>query len=294
MSAVQPGPDRIRDYLLRRMSEEERAAFESAYFADDRLLDRVEEEEDGLVSDYVLGRLTETDRRRFEESLLGSPYYKERVETTSRLRQRLASHRAFDRRRKGTAPPRPLPARRASDDGRRSEGRLFPGRTGTIIAFAFLSLLLIASILSAVSLRKELVKARAAAVPPAAPPAERPSDPALGVVPSAQSVVLLPPEVSGPSLRRLARRSGAPLLLVIPSKVVPEGARSFAIAINTPDAAAEWHSGRLSLPPGSADIALRLPAGIPPDGSSSVVLQTQGTEPGRDVSLGVLEITTAR
>lgn len=292
MSAARPGPTEIRDYLLRRMDEAARTAFESAYFADDRLLDRVEEEEDGLVSDYVLGRLTDTDRRRFEESLLGSPYYKERVETTSRLRQRLSQHRAFDRRRDGTPAPRPLPARRLEDAGRKEEGRLFPGSTGTVIAFALLAILLVAAVLSALTLRSELARARAA-VPARAP--ARLASPSAGVVPAAAVVVLVPPQVSGPTFRRVTRAPGAALLVVVPSRLLPPEPRSFALVVSDPEGQVAWRSGRLPRDPApdAGDIALRLPAGIPADGRSSVTLLTEGPAGRHEVSLGLLEIETA-
>jgi hypothetical protein len=98
--AVERG--RIREYLLRSLAESERASFEESYFADDELLDRVEAEEDLLVSDYDLGRLSDADRRRFEKALLGTPYYPERVETTTRLRLRIAATRGSTDR---PAPP---------------------------------------------------------------------------------------------------------------------------------------------------------------------------------------------
>ena len=82
MSAAAPGSPEIRDYLLRRMPETARTRFEEAYFRDDRLLDRIESEEDLLVADYVLGRLPDAERHLFEQSLLDTPYYRDRVETT--------------------------------------------------------------------------------------------------------------------------------------------------------------------------------------------------------------------
>lgn len=294
MSALRPGQDRIRDYLLRRMSEEERAAFESAYFSDDRLLDRVEEEEDGLVSDYVLGRLPESDRHRFEESLLGSPYYRERVETTSRLRQRIAQHRAFDRRGKGARPSRPLPNRRTQETGRQEPGRLFPGRTGSVIAFALLSLLLVAAVLSALTLRTELERARAAPARPATPaPAGLTRSPSA-VIPTTQSVVLLPSEVPGPALRRVLRAPGAPLLLVIPSRLLPPGARAVSVVVGD-SAENVWRSGRIARDPfpDGPDLAVRLPPGIPADGRSAVTVVSEGSAGRQELSLGILEIAPA-
>lgn len=96
---------RIRGYLLRRLGDDERQTFEESYFADDALLDRVEAEEDLLVTDYVLGRLSDEDRRRFEQALLGTPYYRERVETTTRLRRRIARDHKVRSLGRGAPPP---------------------------------------------------------------------------------------------------------------------------------------------------------------------------------------------
>ncbi len=115
MSASSPGSAEIRDYLLRRMTDTARGRFEEAYFRDDTLLDRIEAEEDALVSDYVLGHLSDGERRLFEESLLGTPYYRDRVETTSRLRLKVGSAIALS-----AAPRRaPRPPTRASFPGER-------------------------------------------------------------------------------------------------------------------------------------------------------------------------------
>jgi hypothetical protein len=277
------------------MSEEDRAAFESAYFSDDVLLDLVEEEEDGLVSDYVLGRLPETDRRRFEQSLLGSAYYRERVETTSRLKLRIAQHRAFDRRAKGAAPSRSTPGRGPHDEGKSEPGRLFPGRTGNVIAFALLALLLVAAMLSALKLRDELAKSRAAASGSASRASEPLPRPSTAVVPASQSVVLLPVEFPGPSLRRLARAPGTPLVLIVPARFLPYGTHSVSLSVGDPAGDAAWRSGRIprDAAPNGADVALRLPAGIPAEGRSAVGLATEGPSGRQELSLGVLEITSA-
>src|SRR5262249_12936676 len=164
-----PDPGQIREYLLRRMPDSVRVRFEEAYFRDDALLDRIEAEEDVLVTDYVLGRLTETDRRRFEQSLLGMPYYQDRVRTTSQLNLRVA--------RLKFRPPRPREARRPAAE--READRLFPGRTGSVVAFAVLAVLLAAALVTAVKPRSELEKK-----------AGGPLVPALAPAPQAETLVL--------------------------------------------------------------------------------------------------------
>ncbi len=139
----EPAADRgrIREYLLRNLAEADRSRFEESYFTDDALLDRIETEEDLLVSDYVLGRLSEEDRRRFEQALLATPYYRQRVETTARLRLRIADDRGFRRLARAPVP---------------GGGGLFPGRTGAVVAFALLGVLLLASLVTALRLKEQL------------------------------------------------------------------------------------------------------------------------------------------
>ena len=144
MSASSTGSAEIRDYLLRRMADTTRGRFEEAYFRDDTLLDRIEAEEDALVSDYVLGRLSEGEKRLFEDSLLETPYYKQRVETTSRLHLKVGLPGLFPE-----APTPPV-----------GDARLFPGRTGVGVAFSLLTLLLVAALLSAMRLKSDLTRAR--------------------------------------------------------------------------------------------------------------------------------------
>jgi hypothetical protein len=275
-SAVQE----IRDYLLQRMSDSGRARFETAYFADDALLDRVESEEDLLVSDYVLGKLTESDRRRFETSLMSTPYYQERVETTSRLKQRLSQHRAFNRPSRAEMPAPAVYERRAED-------RLFPGRTGMVVAFSLLGLLLLASLASAIRLRNELEKAREK--PSAVPPAARIST--AGVVPAAETIVFDTGLEAGPSFRRLERFEGAPLLFVFPSRLLPQGVRSWEVSLLDEQGQPVWASGRHTREHGSgSDLAVRLPPGVPPLGRVTVLLKAEADAGSTDAFCGVLEL----
>jgi hypothetical protein len=273
MSTTFPPASDIRDYLLRRMSETGRARFEEAYFTDDGLLDRIEAEEDTLVSDYVLGKLAEGDRRLFEDSLLGTPYYQERVETTSRLKLQIAQNRAF---RRPAAPG----ASAAADN------RLFPGRTGTVVGFAFLTILLVASLASALSLKSDLARERAKT---ARSPALPVSTSSAAVVPLAQTVAFDTSPFAGPSFVRLARPLGTPLLLVFPRRLVAEGARSWDVVLSDGKKII-WESGPQNpRPADDGDLALRIPAGVPPVGRAGVLLRVAADPPRPDRFLGGLE-----
>ncbi|MFI5119621.1 MAG: hypothetical protein ACHQM4_04370 [Thermoanaerobaculia bacterium] len=273
MSLSSPGSAEIRDYLLRRMTDTARGRFEEAYFRDDTLLDRIEAEEDALVSDYVLGHLSDGDRRLFEQSLLGTPYYRERVETTSRLRLKVGSPTLF--------PPRP-PTASAPD------ARLFPGRTGTLVAFSLLTLLLIAALLSALRLKSDLARARrelAARPAPSAGPAAQ-----AGVVPLAQTVVLGAERAFGPTMASLRRAPGGAILLSFPRALIDPEIRSFSVVLSDGRKVA-WESAVFpSKERDEGDVSLRLPPGVPPAGSYSVLLRTPDAPERPETLLGILEI----
>ncbi len=256
--AVERG--RIREYLLRNLADAERSSFEESYFADDALLDRVEAEEDLLVSDYVLGRLSDTDRRRFEKALLGTPYYRERVETTTRLRLKIARDQGL--RRHGRENPV------------RTGGGLFPGRTGIVIAFALLGALLLASLVTALRLKQQLSALRTELNAPA-PPAVTAG--AGGVVPSTPAVVLQAPAGEGIAVRRVERASGSPLVLVFPRSLAPPVARVWRVVLRADSGSVLWDSGDQPVAAGaSTDFAVRLPAGVPEAGPVGVTLWADG------------------
>ncbi len=139
----------IRDYLLRRLSEAAADRIEKAYFENDGLLERIEAEEDRMIAEYVLGNMPESDRKRFENSLLGAPYYRERVETTRKLKlQHLEVRSEFSRRGR---------FRDLSKDPKSSpHGHIFPGRTGWIVAVSLLTLLFVSAVVSAVYLKSQV------------------------------------------------------------------------------------------------------------------------------------------
>lgn len=271
-ASTSPGPSEIRDYLLRRMPDTARSRFEAAYFRDDTLLDRIEAEEDALVSDYVLGRLGDGERRLFEESLLGTPYYRERVETTNRLRLKVDAPGLF-------------PSRSATPAG---DAGLFPGRTGIIVAFSLLALLLVASLLSALRLKSDLSRAR---LELAAQPATA-ADPAgpAGAFPLAQTVVFPAESSAGPTLTTLKRAAGGAVLLSFSRTVLSRGPGTWNVALSRGPHVA-WESA--AFPPKEAeegDVTLRLPPGVPPAGSYAVVLRNSGAPDRAETLLGVLEI----
>ncbi len=267
-------PSRIRQYLLRTLPEADNARVEEEYFADDRVLDRVEAEEDQLVSDYVLGRLSESERRRFEECLLTAPYYRGRVETTSRLRLKISDDAGF---------------RRAVAAARAGAGSgLFPGRTGSLVAIALLAILLVAALVSAIRLRSRLQEAlreespatrAATAVAGAANPGAGATGRAAEALPSTPEppapVLLERQGGEGPGIRRVERADGAPLLLALPATAVAPGARSFELTLVNESGGAAWRSGPLPAPPAASgrDVAVSLPAGLPPPGRYGLRLE---------------------
>jgi hypothetical protein len=268
MSARTPelDPGQIRDYLLRRMPDSVRARFEEAYFRDDGLLDRIEAEEDVLVSDYVLGRLAETDRRRFEQSLLGMPYYQERVRTTSQLNLRVARLRF-----------RPISRPAARSAAPPEADQLFPGRSGPAIAFAVLGVLLVAAVVTAMKLKSDLDRTPRPVPVPAAAPAPA-------------AVVFEPDAVQGPRVKRLVR--GGPLLVVVPRKLLPPATREWRLLVLGADGGVVWEAPAqklTELPPG-ADLSVRLPVDVPPVGRSAFVVKAGGVFEDALVPLGVAEI----
>jgi hypothetical protein len=273
VSALAPGPEEIRDYLLRRMPDKARGRFEEAYFHDDTLLDRIETEEDALVSDYVLGRLDTAERRLFEESLLGTPYYRNRVDTTSRLKLKIDGLGL-------------LPARAEAPAG---DARLFPGRSGTGVAFSLLTLLLVAALLSALRLKSDLTRAR---LELAARPAHA-ADPAAhaGVVPLAQTVLFGGERRLGPTITTLRRAAGGAILLSFPRSLAGRTASTLSVALLEGKRVA-WESAPFpSKETEEGDVSLRLPPGVPPAGSYAVVLKAAGTPENLETLLGILEIT---
>jgi hypothetical protein len=243
VSITPPTASELRDYLLRRLSEPRRALLEEQYFRDDHVLERVEEAEDDLVSDYVLGRLAPSERSSFEASLLDSPYYRDRVETTTQIRLRL-NRLKVPRKGKG-------PAAR----------ELLAGRTGAFIAASFLFVLFLAALVSAIRLKGDLETTTRAL-------AER-------AIPAPERVVLLPavPGGAGVRVRRTIRES---LVLVLPRPLLPDPVRTWRAALCL-EGRKVWESGPLTAGgPGDGDLALHLPAGQPAPGHYELLAAADG------------------
>ena len=256
MSTAPPTAGEIRDYLLRRLPEPRRATLEEQYFRDDGVLERVEEAEDDLVSDYVLGRLAPSDRASFEASLLDSPYYRDRVETTTQIRLRLNHLDVF---RKGKRPV---------------ASRLLAGRTGAFIAASFLFVLFLAALVSAIRLKGDLETATRALAGKTAPAPER--------------VVLLPagPGGAGVRVRRTLRES---LVLVLPRPLLPDGVRTWHAVLRLGDRKV-WESGPLAAGgPEDGDLALRLPAGEPAPGHYELLATADGN-PAAPLMVAALDV----
>ena len=78
---VEPMPNEqaIRLYLLNRMTEPEREAFEGKYFDDDALFERVQSVEEDLIEDYARNQLVGEKRDWFEAHYFATEARRERV-----------------------------------------------------------------------------------------------------------------------------------------------------------------------------------------------------------------------
>lgn len=260
MSAITPSPGEIRDYILRRLPEPRRARLEELYFRDDTLLDRVEEAEDQLVSDYVLGRLSPADRKIFEDSLLGTPYYRDRIETTTQMRLRLSRHKAF---LKGPRSP---------------ASRLLPGRTGLMVALSLFVVLFVAALASALRLKSDLDKA-----------AKSPAAPAETANLAGRAIVLSEAGRSAAAPLRILRPSAGSLVLVLAQTLLPDKTRTWRLALRSGGRTA-WESGPIrAAAPDEGALALRLPAGVPAAGRYEVVAAAEG-DPEAALAIATLDV----
>ena len=60
----------IRQYLLGKLSDEDREEFERRYFSDEKLFDRLQPAEDDLIDDYLSGNLSQADAGMFHQNFL--------------------------------------------------------------------------------------------------------------------------------------------------------------------------------------------------------------------------------
>jgi hypothetical protein len=142
------------------------------------------------------------------------------------------------------------------------------------VAFALLGVLLLASTVTALRLKEQLAALRAElnAAPPAAVTAG-----SGGVVPATPAIVLQAPAVDGLEVRRIRRGPGSPLVLVFPRALAPAGARAWRVVLRAGDGTVVWDSGdQPTIDEAAADLAIRLPAGVPAAGRTGVTLWADG------------------
>lgn len=81
--------EKMRQYLLGEMSEEEMTALEERYFSDDHYFDELSMVEDELIDDSICGLLSVEDRALFEKAYLTSPRRREKVEIAAGMMKAL-------------------------------------------------------------------------------------------------------------------------------------------------------------------------------------------------------------
>ena len=81
--------ENIRDYLLCRISDEEKLSeIEELMFSDDEFCAQVESTEDEIIDQYVLGELNAEDKKSADEFFFSNADRKWKLELTQQLRQK--------------------------------------------------------------------------------------------------------------------------------------------------------------------------------------------------------------
>ncbi len=83
----------VQRFLLGEMSEDERAAFEEMFVADEDLFERVRAGEDELIEAYLRGTLRSGEKEIFERSFLTTERRRSRVEFTRAMLDKLTGQR---------------------------------------------------------------------------------------------------------------------------------------------------------------------------------------------------------
>jgi len=83
------------NYLLNRLSEEERISLETAFFSDNAQFEQLEIAEDELIDHYVRNELSDTDREQFDAALLTVPRLRERVNIARALAAKSAAYNSI-------------------------------------------------------------------------------------------------------------------------------------------------------------------------------------------------------
>jgi hypothetical protein len=74
------------------------------------------------------------------------------------------------------------------------------------------------------------------------------------------------------------RLAGSPLVLVFPRDLLPADAKRWRVVLREESGAVTWDSGDQTVPAASsADLAVRLPPGVPPEGRGGATLWAGGT-----------------
>lgn len=71
--------NRIVQYLLGRLPEDERRQFDEQLFTNADYFERLVATEDELIDDYLLGRLPSSERQQFEKTFLTNPFLRKKV-----------------------------------------------------------------------------------------------------------------------------------------------------------------------------------------------------------------------
>lgn len=77
--------NKLTQYLLGDLSNEERIEVEDRYLSDEKFFDDLLVAEDELIDDYVRGRMSRADRERFERNFLCSTARMGRVKSARAL-----------------------------------------------------------------------------------------------------------------------------------------------------------------------------------------------------------------
>jgi anti-sigma factor RsiW len=83
------------NYLLNRLSEEDRISLETAFFSDNAQFEQLEIAEDELIDHYVRNELSDSDREQFDAALLTSPRLRERVNIARALAVKTAAYNSI-------------------------------------------------------------------------------------------------------------------------------------------------------------------------------------------------------
>lgn len=93
----EPGGEKIRDYLLGNLTDDNRAEVEGQLLDDDLFFEELSVSENELVDDYFAGRLTESEKLQFETHFLIAPERKAKFRFGRVFSQYLELHDTTER-----------------------------------------------------------------------------------------------------------------------------------------------------------------------------------------------------